>query len=86
MKSDSPAPGYEAWETRFEKSISLFCAGDQLLKGGNTSARAAFAELIEKYPKSDLVPEALCYTAQEYAAERQCPAPELACTRHGEYG
>src|ERR1051325_4060742 len=29
---------------------------DQPLKGGNTSARAAFAELIQKYPRSDLVP------------------------------
>src|ERR1051325_10597305 len=40
---------------------------DQLLKGGNTSARAAFAELIQKYPRSDLVPEAMFYTAQAYA-------------------
>jgi tol-pal system protein YbgF len=49
---------------------------DQLLKGGNTSARAAFAELIQKYPKSDLVPEAMFYTAQAYAAERNNDAAD----------
>jgi tol-pal system protein YbgF len=43
---------------------------DQLLKGGNVAARAAFSDLIAKYPKSDLVPEAMFYTAQAYAAER----------------
>lgn len=49
---------------------------DQLLKGGNTSARAAFDELIQKYPKSDLVPEAMFYTAQAYAAERNTDAAD----------
>lgn len=49
---------------------------DQLLKGGNTAARAAFAELIQKYPKSDLVPEAMFYTAQAYAAERNTDASD----------
>ena len=49
---------------------------DQLLKGGNTAARAAFAELIQKYPRSDLVPEAMFYTAQAYAAERNSDAAD----------
>jgi tol-pal system protein YbgF len=49
---------------------------DQLLKGGNVAARAAFAELISKYPKSDLVPEAMFYTAQAYAAERNADAAD----------
>ena len=49
---------------------------DQLLKGGNTAARAAFAELIQKYPRSDLVPEAMFYTAQAYAAERNNDASD----------
>jgi tol-pal system protein YbgF len=49
---------------------------DQLLKGGNASARAAFAELITKYPRSDLVPEAMFYTAQAYAAERNAEAAD----------
>jgi tol-pal system protein YbgF len=49
---------------------------DQLLKGGNASARAAFAELIAKYPRSDLVPEAMFYTAQAYAAERNAEAAD----------
>ena len=49
---------------------------DQLLKGGNVAARAAFAELISKYPRSDLVPEAMFYTAQAYAAERNTDAAD----------
>jgi len=49
---------------------------DQLLKGGNVAARAAFGELISKYPKSDLVPEAMFYTAQAYAAERNADAAD----------
>jgi len=49
---------------------------DQLLKGGNVAARAAFAELISKYPRSDLVPEAMFYTAQAYAAERNADAAD----------
>ena len=49
---------------------------DQLLKGGNVAARAAFAELISKYPRSDLVPEAMFYTAQAYAAERNNEAAD----------
>ena len=52
--------------------MQLLQAGrDQLLKGGNAAARGAFAELISKYPSSDLVPEAMFYTAQAYAAERK---------------
>jgi tol-pal system protein YbgF len=51
--------------------LQLLQAGrDQLLKGGNSAARSAFNELITKYPKSEYVPEAMFYTAQAYAAER----------------
>ena len=49
---------------------------DQLLKGGNTAARGAFSELISPYPKSELVPEAVFYTAQAYAAERNATAAD----------
>jgi tol-pal system protein YbgF len=49
---------------------------DQLLKGGNVAARAAFGELITKYPKSDLVPEAMFFTAQAFAAERNVEAAD----------
>ena len=49
---------------------------DQLLKGGNVAARGAFGELITKYPHSDLVPEAMFYTAQAYAAERNPDAAD----------
>lgn len=49
---------------------------DQLLKGGNVSARAAFSELITKYPRSDLVPEAMFFTAQAFTAERNVAAAD----------
>jgi tol-pal system protein YbgF len=49
---------------------------DQLLKGGNVAARSAFSELITKYPTSEYVPEAMFYTAQAYAAERNVEAAD----------
>ena len=75
--SDSSADAGAAATAGGPGPAQLLQAGrDQLLKGGNTSARAAFAELIEKYPKSDLVPEAMFYTAQAYAAERNNEAAD----------
>jgi tol-pal system protein YbgF len=57
--------------------LQLLQAGrDQLLKGGNASARSAFSELITKYPKSEYVPEAMFYTAQAFAAERNLDAAD----------
>jgi tol-pal system protein YbgF len=57
--------------------LQLLQAGrDQLLKGGNASARSAFSELIAKYPRSEYVPEAMFYTAQAYAAERNLDAAD----------
>ena len=80
-KSDTSASatsaGAEPASTGGPGPAQLLQAGrDQLLKGGNTAARAAFAELIQKYPKSDLVPEAMFYTAQAYAAERNTEASD----------
>jgi tol-pal system protein YbgF len=49
---------------------------DQLLKGGNSAARGAFTELISRYPNSELVPEAMFYTAQAYTAERNMTAAD----------
>jgi len=58
-------------------ALQLLQAGrDQLLKGGNASARSAFHELITNYPKSEYVPEAMFYTAQAYAAERNLTAAD----------
>lgn len=57
--------------------LQLLQAGrDQLLKGGNASARSAFSELISKYPKSEYVPEAMFYTAQAFTAERNLDAAD----------
>jgi tol-pal system protein YbgF len=57
--------------------LRLLQAGrDQLLNGGNAAARSAFSELISKYPTSEYVPEAMFYTAQAYAAERNLDAAD----------
>lgn len=57
--------------------LRLLQAGrDQLLNGGNVAARSAFSELISKYPTSEYVPEAMFYTAQAYAAERNLDAAD----------
>jgi tol-pal system protein YbgF len=65
--SSSPGPG----------PAQLLQAGrDQLLKGGNASARTAFDELVSRYPNSEYAPEAIFYTAQSYAQERNAAAAD----------
>lgn len=57
--------------------LQLLQAGrDQLLKGGNVAARSAFSDLIARYPGSEYVPEAMFYTAQAFAAERNLDAAD----------
>jgi tol-pal system protein YbgF len=74
--ADTAATGAQAPSTG-PGPLQLLQAGrDQLLKGGNASARSAFKELITKYPKSEYVPEAMFYTAQAYAAERNLTAAD----------
>jgi tol-pal system protein YbgF len=74
--TDASASGAGSTEGGPGPGQLLQAGRDQLLKGGNAAARAAFAELISKYPKSDLVPEAMFYTAQAYAAERNADAAD----------
>jgi len=57
-------------------AVLLQSGRDQLLKGGNVAARAAFSELITKYPRSDLVPDAMFFMAQAFAAERNNAAAD----------
>ncbi|MEO8194734.1 MAG: tol-pal system protein YbgF [Gemmatimonadales bacterium] len=48
----------------------LFQIGrDQLTRGANSAARAAFADLLKGYPDSELASEAQFYIAESYAAE-----------------
>src|SRR5687767_10787152 len=49
---------------------------DLLLKGGNASARSAFSELVSKYPNSEYAPEAIFYSAQAFAAEKNLNAAD----------
>ena len=76
--ADSSAPAANATATPAGPGPALLLqAGrDQLLKGGNVAARAAFSELITKYPRSDLVPDAMFFMAQAFAAERNVEAAD----------
>jgi tol-pal system protein YbgF len=75
--TDSSATTGAASEPAGPGPAQLLQAGrDQLLKGGNAAARSAFQELITRYPKSELVSEAMFYTAQAYAAERNATAAD----------
>jgi tol-pal system protein YbgF len=74
---DTTGAGAAAMPATGPGPLQLLQAGrDQLLKGGNVSARAAFKDLITKYPTSEYVPEAMFYTAQAFAAERNMEAAD----------
>ena len=75
--TDSTAPAPPSGPVTGPGPAQLLQAGrDQLLKGGNVAARAAFSELITKYPRSDLVPDAMFFMAQAFAAERNTAAAD----------
>ena len=48
----------------------LFQIGkDQLTRGGNSAARAAFTDFLQRFPDSELAADAQFYIAESYAAE-----------------
>lgn len=49
---------------------------DQLVRGANSSARTAFSELVAQYPNSEYAPEAIFYSAQSFAGERNPAAAD----------
>jgi tol-pal system protein YbgF len=51
-------------------------AREQMMQGSNAAARQAFQDLITKYPKSDVAPDAEFYIAETYAAEKNAPAAD----------
>lgn len=56
-------------------------ARQQMLQGSNSAARTAFEDLLRKYPKSDLAPEAQFYVAETYAAEGNTSAADSVYAR-----
>jgi tol-pal system protein YbgF len=57
----------------------LFQIGrDQLARGGNSAARAAFTDLLARYPESDLAADAQFYLAESLAAEGKAAAADTA--------
>ncbi len=67
VASDAPGPN------------ELFQMGrGQLARGGNSAARAAFADLLARYPDSDLAADAQFYLAEALAAEGRASAADTA--------
>jgi tol-pal system protein YbgF len=57
----------------------LFQMGrDQLARGGNTAARAAFSDLLARYPQSELAADAQFFLAEALAAEGKTAAADTA--------
>ncbi len=54
---------------------------DQLLKGSNAAARAAFQDLVAKYPTSSLAADAEFFIGETYAAEGNNTAADSAYAR-----
>ncbi len=57
----------------------LFQIGkDQLARGANSAARAAFADLLSRFPESELAADAQFYLAESLAAEGKTAAADTA--------
>ncbi|MEJ7759990.1 MAG: tetratricopeptide repeat protein [Gemmatimonadaceae bacterium] len=57
----------------------LFQLGrDQQSRGGNRAARAAFSDLLRRFPESDIADDAQFYLAEAYAAEGNAAAADSA--------
>lgn len=55
----------------------LFQLGrDQFMRGSNTAARAAFQELLNRYPDADVADEAQFHVAETYSAEGNAAAAD----------
>ncbi|HEX2721463.1 MAG TPA: tol-pal system protein YbgF [Gemmatimonadaceae bacterium] len=54
---------------------------DQLTRGGNSAARAAFTDLLKRYPDSELAADAQFYIAESLAAEGTVAAADSAYAR-----
>lgn len=54
---------------------------DQLTRGGNSAARAAFSDLLRRYPDSELAPDAQFFIGEALAAEGAVAAADSAYAR-----
>jgi tol-pal system protein YbgF len=73
-KSDSTQPATDA-----PGPNELFQIGrDQLARRGYSAARAAFADLLSRYPDSELAPDAQFYLAEALAGEGEAAAADSA--------
>lgn len=68
-------------ETEPGPSELLQIGRDQLTRGGNRAARAAFSDLLTKYPQSEYAADAQFYLAESYAAEKNRVAADSAYAR-----
>ena len=52
-----------------------------MMQGSNAAARQAFQDLLTRYPKTDLAPDAEFYIAETYAAENNTASADSAYAR-----
>lgn len=76
IAADSPDAGTSGVAAGPGPAQLLQLGRDLLLKGGNASARSAFTELVSRYPNSEYAPEAVFYSAQAFAAEKNLNAAD----------
>lgn len=71
----APAPASPPPEAAGPDAEELYRIGrDQLTRGGNSAARSALSDLLQRFPDSELAADAQFLIAESYAAERT-PAP-----------
>ncbi len=73
----APAPVEEAPDA----TELLQIGRDQLTRGGNSAARAAFSDLLRRYPDSELAADAQFFIGEAFAAEGTITAADSAYAR-----
>src|SRR5687768_5390736 len=77
--TDTPATTTALVEDSAPDAAELYQIGrDQLTRGGNSAARAAFTDLLNRYPDSELAADAQFYIAESLAAEKKVAAADTA--------
>ena len=87
VPASAPINGSDTTTARADSAVvdsgpgpnQLFQMGrDQLTRGANSAARSVFADLLSRYPQSDLAADAQFYIAETYAAEGKVAAADSA--------